>query len=48
MTEKQLMVFSDSIWQDCKDIVRITGAYILFYQGGTIDHFTHILVTVAQ
>ena len=24
------------------------GAYIIFYQGGTIDHGTHVSVTVAQ
>ena len=28
------MAFSDSVWQDCPDTGRSTGAYIIFYQGG--------------
>ena len=27
---------------------RTTGKYIVFYQGGPIDHWTHVLSTVAQ
>ena len=42
------MGFSDSIWQDCPDTGRITGAYIIFYQGVPIDHGTHVLGPVAQ
>ena len=42
------MAFSDSSWQDVPDTGRSTGAYILFYQGGPIDHITHVPVTVAQ
>ena len=42
------MDFSDSSWQDCPDTGRSTGAYIIFYQGGTIDHGTHVPVPVAQ
>ena len=42
------MAFSDYIWQDCPDIVRITGAYIIFYQGGPIDHGTHVPGPVSQ
>ena len=42
------MDFSDSSWQDCPDTKRSTGAYIIFYQGGPIDHGTHIAVPVAQ
>ena len=30
-TENHLMDFSDSNWQDCPDISRSTGAYIIFY-----------------
>ena len=41
-TENQLMDFSDSSWQDFPDTGRSTGAYIIFYQGGTIDHGTHV------
>ena len=47
-TENQLMVFYDSSWQDFPDTGRSTGAYIIFYQGGTIDHNTHVLVPVDQ
>ena len=36
------MDFSDSSWKDFPDTVIITGAYIIFYQGGTIDHVTHV------
>ena len=42
------MVFYDSIWQDYPDTGMSTGSYIVFYKGGTIDHFTHAPVPVAQ
>ena len=42
------MAFSDSIWQYCPETGRSTGAYIIFYQGGTIDHVTHVPGPVAQ
>ena len=42
------MAFSDSSWQDCPDTVRSTGAYLIFYQGGPIDHGKHVPVPVAQ
>ena len=47
-TEKQLMAFS---YYSCKystETGRSTGAYIIFYQGGTIDHGKHVPVPVAQ
>ena len=47
-TENQLMYFSDSSWKDCPDTVRSTGAYIIFYQGGKIDHGTFVPGPVAQ
>ena len=47
-TENHLIAFSDSIWQDCPDTGRITGAYIIFYQGGQIDHITHVPVAFSQ
>ena len=47
-TDNHLMDFSDSSWQDCPDTSRSTGAYIIFYQGGPIDHGTHVLGPVAQ
>ena len=42
------MAFYDSSWQDCPDTGRSTGAYIIFYPGGTIDHGTHVPGPVAQ
>ena len=42
------MDFSDSSWKDYPDIGRSTGEYIIFYQGETIDHGTHIPGPVAQ
>ena len=42
------MAFSDSSWQDCPDTGISTGAYIIFYQGGPIDHVTHAPGPVAQ
>ena len=47
-TENQLMYFSDSSLQDCPDTCRITVAYIIFYQGGPIDHVTHVPGPVSQ
>ena len=41
-TENQLMVFSDSIWENFPDTERSTGAYIVIYQCGPIDNFTHL------
>ena len=46
--DNQLMVFYDSNFQDCSDTGRSTGAYIIFYQGGTIDHGTHVSGTVSR
>ena len=45
---KQLIVLSDSIWQDYPDTAIITGEYILFYQGVPIDHCTHVPGAVDQ
>ena len=47
-TKNRLMDFSGSSWQDCPDTGRSTGAYIIFYQGGPIDHGTHVPVPVAK
>ena len=46
--ENQFMSFYDYSWQDCPDTGRSTGAYIIFYQGGPIDHVTHVSVPVPQ
>ena len=47
-TKNHLMNVSDPSWQDCPDTGRSTGAYIIFYQGGPIDHGTHVPGPVAQ
>ena len=47
-TKNHLMDFSESSWQDCPETGRSTGAYIIFYQGGPIDHVTHVPGQVAQ
>ena len=47
-TENHLMDFSDSSWKDCPDTGRSTGAYIIFYKSGPIDHVTHVTGPVAQ
>ena len=41
-TENHLMAFSDYSWQDFPDTGRSTGAYMIFYQGGPIDHVTNV------
>ena len=38
----------DSSWQDCPETGRSTVVYIIFYQGGPIDHGTHVPGPVAQ
>ena len=47
-TVNHLMAFTDSSWQDCPYTGRSTGAYIIFYKSGTIDHGTHVTGPVAQ
>ena len=47
-TNNHLMDFSDYSEQDCPDTGRSTGAYIIFYQGGPIDHGTHVPGPVSQ
>ena len=47
-TENHLMAFSGSSWQYFSDTVRSIGAYIIFYQGGPIDHGTHATGPVSQ
>ena len=42
------MVFNDSSWKDFPDTGRSTGAWIIFYQGGTIYHGTHVPGPVGQ
>ena len=41
-TKDHLMDFSDSSWQDFPYTGIITGAYIIFYQSGPIEHGIHV------
>ena len=47
-TENHLMDFSDYSWEGCPDTGRITGEYIIFYQGGPIEHGTQVPGPVDQ
>ena len=47
-TKSHLMAFSDSSWKYCPDTGIRTGAYIILYQGGPIDHGTHVPGPVSQ
>ena len=47
-TKNHLMAFSDSSWKDCPDTVISTGAYIINYQLGPIEHVTYVPGPVAQ
>ena len=47
-TENQLIAFSYYSSQDCPDTGRSTRSYIILYQGGPIDHGTHVPGPVAQ
>ena len=40
------MFFYDYIWKDFPDTARSTGEYIIFHQGGPIDHCAHVTGTV--
>ena len=42
------MDLSDSSWHYCPYTGRSTVAYIIFYQGGPIDHVTHVPVQVSK
>ena len=47
-TENHLMAFYDSSWKYFPGTGRSTGAYIIFYQGGPIEHGTHVPGPVSQ
>ena len=47
-TENHLMAFSYSSRKYCPDTGRSTGSYMIYYQGGPIDHGTHVPGQVAQ
>ena len=46
--DNHFMAFSDSIWRDYPGTGRSTGAYMIYYQGGTIYHGTHVPGPVPQ
>ncbi|MGH3054284.1 MAG: Ty1/Copia family ribonuclease HI, partial [Gaiellaceae bacterium] len=37
-TLRSLLAFSDSSWQDCPTSGRSTGSFLIYYQGGVVDH----------
>ena len=47
-TDNQLMDFSDYSWKDGPYTGRSIEAYMIFYQGVTFDHGTHVTELVAQ
>ena len=47
-TENRFMALYDSSWKYWPYTGRSTGAYIIFYQGGPIDHGTHVPVPFAR
>ena len=47
-TENKLMDFYDFSWKYFLDTGRSTVAYIIFYQGGKIDHITNVPGPVVQ
>ena len=47
-TKNHLMDSPDSSWQDCPYTGRSTGGYIIFFQGGPIDHGTHVPIPFDQ
>ena len=47
-TKNQVLAFSHYIWKYFPDTGRSTGSCTIFYQGGPIDHGTHIPVPVSK
>ena len=45
---RKLFTFSDSSWDDDFDTSRSTGGYLVFYQGGVVDHSSNMPVTDAM
>jgi len=46
-TDQQLIVMSDSSWNDNVDTGRSTGCFLIFYMGGIIDHSSNMPEPVA-
>jgi hypothetical protein len=45
---RNLFTFSDSSWDDDFDTSRSTGGYLIFYQGGVVDHSSNMPGPVAM
>jgi hypothetical protein len=45
---RNLFTFSDSSWDDDHDTSRSTGGYIIFYQGGAVDHSSNMPGPIAM
>ena len=45
---RNLFTFSDSSWDDDHDTSRSTGGYMIFYQGGVVDHSSNMPNPIAM
>jgi hypothetical protein len=45
---RNLFTFTDSSWDDDPDTSRSTGGYLIFYQGGVVDHSSNMPGPVAM
>ena len=45
---RKLFTFTDSSWDDDFNTSRSTGGYIIFYQGGVVDHSSNMPIPVAM
>ena len=45
---RNLFTFTDSSWDDDQDTSRSTGGYLIFYQGGVVDHSSNMPGPVAM
>ena len=48
INNNEIVMFTDSSWNDCKDTGRSTGGYIAMTQGGTVDYGSHLPIPVAM
>ena len=46
--DNEIIMFTDSSWNDCIDTGRSTGGYIAMIQGGAVDYGSHLPVPVAM
>ena len=43
-----MFTFCDSSWDDDYDTSRSTGGYLVFYQGGVVDHSSNMPIPVSM